>query len=65
MRVVKDAGRVMIEVVEHLSTLPGAEVDVTLEVRVKIPDGTPEAVIRTVSENAKTLKFGTSSFERE
>jgi len=65
MRVVKDAGRVMMEVVEHLSTLPGSEVDVTLEVRVKVPDGAPEDVVRTVSENAKTLKFGTSSFGRE
>jgi predicted AAA+ superfamily ATPase len=65
MRVVKDAGRVMMEVVEHLSTLPGAELDVTLEVRVKVPESVPEDIVRTVSENAKTLKFGTSSFERE
>lgn len=53
------------EVLEHLSVLPGAEVQVTLELRVSVPDGVKEDTVRTVSENAKTLKFGTFSFERE
>ena len=65
MRIVKDAGRVVVEVIEHLSTLPDAEVEVTLEMRVRIPEGVKEDTLRTVSENAKTLKFQASSFERE
>jgi hypothetical protein len=65
LRVVKEAGRVSMEVVEHLSTLPDAEVDVTLEIRVKVPEGVKDDVVRTVSENAKTLKFQNFSFERE
>ncbi len=64
-RVVKETGRVAMEVLEHLSVLPGAEVNVTLELRVAVPDGVKEDVVRTVSENAKTLKFQTFSFERE
>lgn len=64
-RVVKETGRVVMEVLEHLSVLPGAEVNVTLELRVSVPDGVKEDVVRTVSENAKTLKFQTFSFERE
>lgn len=64
-RVVKETGRVVMEVLEHLSVLPGVEVNVTLELRVSIPDGVKEDVVRTVSENAKTLKFQTFSFERE
>jgi hypothetical protein len=64
-RVVKETGRVVMEVLEHLSILPGAEVQVTLELRVGVPDGVKEDVVRTVSENAKTLKFQTFSFERE
>ncbi len=64
-RVVKETGRVVMEVLEHLSVLPGAEVNVTLELRVAVPDGVKEDVVRTVSENAKTLKFQTFSFERE
>ena len=64
-RVVKETGRVVMEVLEHLSVLPGADVNVTLELRVAVPEGVKEDVVRTVSENAKTLKFQTFSFERE
>ncbi len=64
-RVVKETGRVVMEVLEHLSVLHGAEVEVTLEIRVAVPDGVKEDTVRTVSENAKTLKFQTFSFERE
>ncbi len=64
-RVVKETGRVVMEVLEHLSVLPSAEVQVTLEFRVSVPDGVKDDVVRTVSENAKTLKFQTFSFERE
>ena len=64
-RVVKETGRVVMEVLEHLSVLPGADVQVTLELRVSVPDGVKEDAVRTVSENAKTLKFQTFSFERE
>jgi hypothetical protein len=65
LRVVKEAGRVSMEVVEHLSTLPDAEVDVTLEIRVRVPEGVKDDVVRTVSETANTLKFQNFSFERE
>lgn len=64
-RVVKDVGRAVVEVLEHLSTLPNAEVEVTLEMRVYVPEGIKETAVRTVSENAKTLKFQTAAFERE
>lgn len=64
-RVVKETGRVVVEVLEHLSTLPDAEVEVTLEMRVRVPEGVGDGTVRTVSENAKTLKFQTAAFERE
>lgn len=65
MRIVKDVGRITVEVLEHLSTLPDAQVEVTLEMRVRVPEGIKDDAVRTVSENAKTLKFQTSAFERE
>ena len=34
-----------------------AEVEVTPEMRVRVPDGIGDGTVRTVSENAKTLKF--------
>ena len=52
--------------VSHLVALPGSEVEVELEIKAKVPEGAPEAVVRTVSENAKTLKFRPGSgFEQE
>ncbi len=65
VRLGRDAGRVAEEVLQHLSTLPGAECEVRLEVQVRIPKGVPDDVVRTVSENARTLKFDAAGFEKE
>lgn len=65
LRVTRDAGLVANEVLQHLASLVGADVQVTLEVQVQLPDGVPDHVIRTVSENCRTLKFKTHSFEEE
>ena len=64
-RVGRDAGRIAEEVIAHLASLPGAEVRVTLEIDASIPDGASENVVRTVTENARTLKFGSQGFETE
>lgn len=65
LRVTRDAGLVANEVLQHLASLVGAEMQVTLEVQVQLPDGVPDHVIRTVSENCRTLKFKTHNFEEE
>jgi len=64
-RVGRDASQIAEEVVAHLASLPDAEVVVNLEIQVRMPKGAPDAVIRTVSENAKTLKFKQHGFEEE
>jgi hypothetical protein len=61
----RDAGRVAEEVIQHLTGLVGSEVKVMLDVSANIPDGVPENVVRTVTENARTLKFEQSGFEFE
>jgi len=38
---------------------------VTLEVEATKPGGAPEAVVRTVTENSRTMKFRDSGFENE
>ena len=43
----------------------GADVKVTLEIEANIPDVAPEQVVRTVTENSRTLKFEVSGFEEE
>jgi hypothetical protein len=52
-------------VLAHLAGLPGASVDVTLEVHVRVAKGVGEDVVRIVSENANALKFEHASFEKE
>ena len=62
-RVGRDASRIADEVVAHLSGLVGAEVTVILEIDAEIPDGAPDNVVRTVTENSRTLKFESHGFE--
>ncbi len=64
-RVGRDAGRIADEVIAHLAALPGADVEVTLEVHVRVGEGVEEDVVRTVSENATALKFDHASFEKD
>jgi len=45
--------------------LVGAKVTVTLEVEADIPTGAPDHVVRTVTENSRTLKFTSQEFEKE
>ena len=44
---------------------PGANIEVTLEVHVRVGEGVEEDVVRTVSENATALKFDHASFEKD
>ena len=64
-RVGRDAGRIAEEVIAHLSGLVGAEVTVTLEIHAEVPGGAPDGVVRTVTENCRTLRFSDHGFERE
>ena len=64
-RVGRDAGRIADEVISHLAGLVGSSVKVTLEIDAEVAGGTPENVVRTVTENSRTLKFTTHGFEEE
>jgi hypothetical protein len=64
-RVGRDASRIADEVIAHLTSLVGAKVTVTLEVEAEIPSGAPDQVVRTVTENSRTLKFTTHGFEKD
>ncbi len=65
LRLRRDIGQIADEVIQHLSSLVGAEVEITLELQVKFPDGVPENIIRTVTENCRVLKFTNQEFEPE
>jgi hypothetical protein len=64
-RVGRDASRIADEVISHLAGLVGARVTITIEVDAEIPSGTPDQVVRIVTENSRTLKFTSHGFEKE
>jgi predicted AAA+ superfamily ATPase len=64
-RLNRDAATLSAEVVQHLVSQLGAEVEVTIDIQAKAPAGIPENIVRTVTENCRTLKFTDHGFERE
>jgi hypothetical protein len=55
-------GRIAEEVIAHLAGLLGAKVTVTLEIEASMPGGVPENIVRTVTENGRTLGFTNQGF---
>jgi hypothetical protein len=64
-RVGRDASRIADEVIAHLAGQVAAEVTVTLEIEASLPDGASDQIVRTVTENSRTLKFTSHGFESE
>jgi predicted AAA+ superfamily ATPase len=64
-RVGRDAANVAEAVIAYLSGQPGAEVRVTMEIEVNLPDGASDHVVRTVTENSQTLRFSSHAFEEQ
>jgi hypothetical protein len=52
-------------VVEHFSAQYGTEVAISVDVEARRSDGFDPKTVRTVRENAATMKFGTAEFEKE
>ncbi|MCC6694832.1 MAG: DUF499 domain-containing protein [Candidatus Hydrogenedentes bacterium] len=65
LRLGRQAGEIAEEVVQHLTALMGTDVSVSIEITATCPDGFPENVVRTVSENSRTLKFTSQGFEEQ
>lgn len=65
MRINRDASAIANEVIQHLTALNSATVKITLEIEAEIPEGVPDDVVLTVTENCRTLKFKSQSFEQE
>jgi hypothetical protein len=64
-RVGRDAGRIADEVIAHLLGQMGVEVTVTIEIAARLPNGASDQLVRTVTENSRTLKFDSHGFETE
>jgi predicted AAA+ superfamily ATPase len=64
-RVGRDAGRIAEEVIAHLAGQVDADVTVTLEIEARLPNGAGDQIVRTVTENSRTLKFTSHGFEKD
>jgi hypothetical protein len=64
-RIARDAGQISEEVLQHLARLEGAQIEVSLEIQAHIPNGAPDDVVRTITENFKTLDITGYAFEEE
>ncbi len=56
-------GKIDENVLAHLASIPGAEVKITYTLEVTVPSGIPDNTLRTVNENAKSLKIDTHGFQ--
>ena len=62
-RLSRDVDAIATSVVQHLAGLLDAKVKITIEIEADMPSGAPENVVRTVTENCRTLKFDSQGFE--
>jgi len=62
-RISRDVDAIATSVVQHLAGLLDAKVKIILEIEAELPSGAPENVVRTVTENCRTLKFDSQGFE--
>ena len=56
-RPARDMAQIVEAIVEQLTTIPGAEVSLRLEIDAEVPSGLDRSKVRTLSENATTLGF--------
>lgn len=62
-RPARDIHQIVEAIVEQLTTLPGSEVKLRLEIDAEVPSGLDRAKVRTLIENANTLGFMEKSVE--
>lgn len=62
-RIGPQASQIAEEVVSHLNELSGADVRVTLELEVTVPEGVPRRLEHIVTENSASMRFDTHAFE--
>ena len=59
----KDFNKIVDEVVQHFTTMPNAEVNISVEIQAQAAAGFDETKQRTVRENSNVLGFKSAEFE--
>ena len=59
----RDMGKIVEAVIEQLTTIPGATVEIKLEIDADVPEGIDRDKQRTLTENGNTLGFTDNSIK--
>jgi len=62
-RINRDVQKYVEEIIQHLTSVSGAKVKVSLEVEAETDEGFSQQTVRTISENCRTLRVRDSGFE--
>jgi predicted AAA+ superfamily ATPase len=62
-RINRDVQKYVEEIIQHLTSVDGAKVKVSLEVEAESEDGFEQQTVRTISENCRTLRVRDSGFD--
>ena len=62
-RINRDVQKLVEEIIQHLTSVDGAQVKVSMEVEAVSADGFSQQTVRTVSENCRTMRIKESGFE--
>lgn len=62
-RINRDVQKYVEEIIQHLTSVDGATVKVSLEVEAETDEGFTQQTVRTISENCRTLRVRSSGFE--
>jgi hypothetical protein len=65
VRLLRDVNNITDAIVQQLGRASNAQVSVTVEIEATSTDGFDDDIRRTVTENARTLRFDTHEFESE
>lgn len=64
-RLTRDVQQIAENIVAHIHGVMGAQVKITIDIDASLAEGAPDSVVRTVTENARTLGFDDFGFESE
>jgi len=62
-RVNREMATIVEEIIQHLTSLTGTQVEITLEISAERETGFDDATVRIINENSRTLKFKSHEFE--
>ncbi|MGI6466950.1 MAG: DUF499 domain-containing protein [Sphaerochaetaceae bacterium] len=62
-RFIRDIGKLNDEILNHLLSLDGKKIEIRLDVDIEFKEDVPNEIVRTVTENSRTLKVDDSGFD--